>query len=204
MAKKENKKQNKKEIILNDRFEDFIDKSQNSNNNQDENLIIYNDLKDQLKLNLKDDIDNKIQRMKILYKIKQKELYKYDGFKSFEQFIKSFIIAKTQAYTYLKVYEKVLEGVVSIDKIKEVGFNSIYHAIQKQGGVSEINQENVNKNNKENTLIKILIKDNELYDFCKKDTKRVYFILKEIFKNKKDILSEIIIKYDNSKKKRNK
>lgn len=41
-------------------------------NNRDENLIIYNDLKDQLKLNLKDDIDNKIQRMKILYKIKQK------------------------------------------------------------------------------------------------------------------------------------
>ncbi len=183
MAKKQNKKQNKKEIILNDRFEDFIDKSQNSNN-QDENLIIYNDLKDQLKLNLKDDIDNKIQRMKILYKIKQKELYKYDGFKSFEQFIKSFIIAKTQAYTYLKVYEKVLEGVISIDKIKEVGFNSIYYAIQKQG-ISEINQENINKNNKENTPIRILIKDNELYDFCKKDTKRVYFILKEIFKNKK-------------------
>lgn len=203
MVKKENKKENKKEIILNDRFEDFIDKSQNSNNNQDENLIIYNDLKDQLKLNLKDDIDNKIQRMKILYKIKQKELYKYDGFKSFEQFIKSFIIAKTQAYTYLKVYEKVLEGVISIDKIKEVGFNSIYHSIQKQE-VSEINQENINKNNKENTPIRILIKDNELYDFCKKDTKRVYFILKEIFKNKKDILSEIIIKYDNSKKKRNK
>lgn len=203
MAKKENKKQNKKEIILNDRFEDFIDKSQNSNNDQDENLIIYNDLKDQLKLNLKDDIDNKIQRMKILYKIKQKELYRYDGFKSFEQFIKSFIIAKTQAYTYLKVYEKVLEGVISINKIKEVGFNSIYYAIQKQG-VSEINQENINKNNKENTPIRILIKDNELYDFCKKDTKRVYFILKEIFKNKKDILSEIIIKYENSKKKRNK
>ncbi|WP_151074398.1 chromosome replication/partitioning protein [Borreliella turdi] len=203
MAKKENKKQNKKEIILNDRLEEFIDKGQNLNNNQDENLIIYNDLKDQLKLNLKDDIDNKIQRMKILYKIKQKELYKYDGFKSFEQFIKSFIIAKTQAYTYLKVYEKVLEGIISIDKIKEVGFNSIYHTIQKQG-VSEINQENINKNNKENTPIRILIKDNELYNFCKKDTRRVYFILKEIFKNKKDILSEIIIKYDNSKKKSNK
>ncbi len=76
MIGKESKKKNKKEIILNDRFEDFIDKSQNLNNNQDENLIIYNDLKDQLKLNLKDDIDNKIQRMKILYEIKQKKLYK--------------------------------------------------------------------------------------------------------------------------------
>ncbi|WP_418885160.1 chromosome replication/partitioning protein [Borreliella carolinensis] len=203
MVKKESKKKNKKEMILNDRFEDFIDKSQNLSNNQDENLIIYNDLKDQLKLNLKDDIDNKIQRMKILYEIKQKKLYKYDGFKSFEQFIKSFIIAKTQAYTYLKVYEKVLEGIISIDKIKEVGFNSIYYAIQKQG-LLEINQEDINKSNKENIPIRILIKDNELYDFCKKDTKRVYFILKEIFKNKKDLLSEIIIKYDNSKKKRNK
>ncbi|MGF7102138.1 chromosome replication/partitioning protein [Borreliella kurtenbachii] len=203
MVKKESKKKNKKEIILNDRFEDFIDKSQNLSDNQDKNLIIYNDLKDQLRLNLKDDIDNKIQRMKILYEIKQKELYKYDGFKSFEQFIKSFIIAKTQAYTYLKVYEKVLEGVISIDKIKEAGFNSIYRAIQKQR-LSEINQEDINKNNKENIPIRILIKDNELYDFCKKDTKRVYFILKEIFKNKKDILSEIIIKYDNSKNKRNK
>ncbi|APS99307.1 chromosome partitioning protein (plasmid) [Borreliella mayonii] len=197
------KKENKKEMILNDRFEDFIDKSQDLNNNQDENLIIYKDLKDQLKLNLKDDIDNKIQRMKILYEIKQKELYKYDGFKSFEQFIKSFIIAKTQAYTYLKVYEKVLEGIISIDKIKEVGFNGVYHAIQKQE-LSTINQENMNKNNKKNAPIRILIKDNELYDFCKKDIKRVYFILEEIFKNKKDILSEIIIKYANSKKKRNK
>ncbi|MCD2332634.1 chromosome replication/partitioning protein [Borreliella americana] len=196
-------KKNKKQMILNDRFEDFIDKSQNLSNNQDENLMIYNGLKDQLRLNLKDDIDNKIQRMKILYEIKQKELYKYDGFKSFEQFIKSFIIAKTQAYTYLKVYEKVLEGIVSIDKIKEVGFNSVYNAIQKQG-LSEINQEDVNKNNKKNVPIRILIKDYELYDFCKKDIKRVYFILEEIFKNKKDILSEIITKYDNSKKKKNK
>ncbi|MCD2382035.1 chromosome replication/partitioning protein [Borreliella americana] len=196
-------KKNKKQMILNDRFEDFIDKSQNLSNNQDENLIIYNGLKDQLRLNLKDDIDNKIQRMKILYEIKQKELYKYDGFKSFEQFIKSFIIAKTQAYTYLKVYEKVLEGIVSIDKIKEVGFNSVYNAIQKQG-LSEINQEGVNKNNKKNIPIRILIKDDELYDFCKKDIKRVYFILEEIFKNKKDILSGIITKYDNSKKKKKK
>ncbi|WP_418457404.1 chromosome replication/partitioning protein [Borreliella andersonii] len=103
----------------------------------------------------------------------------------------------------MKVYEKVLEGIISIGKIKEVGFNGIYHAIQKQG-LSEINQENMNKTNKENTPIKILIKNNELYDFCKKDIKRIYFILEEIFKNKKDILSEIMIKYDNYKKKRNK
>ncbi|WP_234909490.1 plasmid partition family protein [Borreliella turdi] len=70
--------------------------------------------------------------------------------------------------------------------------NSIYHTIQKQGA-SEINQENINKSNKENIPIRILIKDNELYNFCKKDTKRVYFILKEIFKKKIDILPTSLI-----------
>ncbi|ACN24391.1 putative plasmid partition protein (plasmid) [Borreliella burgdorferi 64b] len=39
--------------------------------------------------------------MKILYEIKQKNLYKYDGFDSFEQFIKSYVINKSQAYIYI-------------------------------------------------------------------------------------------------------
>ncbi|WP_301611178.1 chromosome replication/partitioning protein [Borreliella kurtenbachii] len=51
-------------------------------------------------------------------KVKEKDLYKYDGFKSFEQFIKSFVVLKTQAYMYLKVYEKVLKSAVSIDNFK--------------------------------------------------------------------------------------
>lgn len=52
------------------------------------------------------DINNKIQRMKILYKIKQKESYKYDDFDHFNDFIKSFEVAKSKAYTYLKIYER--------------------------------------------------------------------------------------------------
>lgn len=44
--------------------------------------------------------------MKILYEIKEKELYKYDGFKRFNDFIKSFEVAKSQAYRYLKIYKK--------------------------------------------------------------------------------------------------
>nr|WP_268825774.1 chromosome replication/partitioning protein [Borreliella turdi] len=69
--------------------------------------------------------------MKILYKIKQKELYKYDGFKSFEQFIKSCIIARSQAYMYLKIYEKVLEGPIYIEKVKEMGLVATYKYVLK-------------------------------------------------------------------------
>lgn len=71
------------------------------------------------------DINNKIQRMKILYEIKQKELYKYDDFAHLNDFIKSFEVAKSKAYTYLKIYEKVLDSKVSIDKINKVGFKRI-------------------------------------------------------------------------------
>ncbi|WP_417903170.1 plasmid partition family protein (plasmid) [Borreliella andersonii] len=43
-----------------------------------------------------------------------------------------FLLFGSQAYTYLEVCEKeVLEGIISIDKIKEMGFNGIYYAIQK-------------------------------------------------------------------------
>ncbi|WP_236736414.1 chromosome replication/partitioning protein [Borreliella japonica] len=54
-----------------------------------------------------------------------RELYKYYGFKSFNGFVKSFIVAKTQAYSYLKLYAKVLEGGLFIDKIKELVLENI-------------------------------------------------------------------------------
>ncbi len=143
--------------------------------------------------------------MKILYEIKQKKLYKYDGFKSFNEFIKPFVIAKTQAYLYLKVYKKVLEGVISIDKIKELGFVAIYQYIQKQESLGiDIKQDNIDQDYNENIPIRILVKDKELYKFCKQDTKRVYFILERLFKDKQDILLDFISQYENSKKNKNK
>ncbi|WP_151073935.1 chromosome replication/partitioning protein [Borreliella turdi] len=195
------KKENKKRATLYKRVEILTDEELSLENNQDEELKNYNELKEQLKLNLKSDINNKIQRMKILYEIKQKELYKYDGFKSFKQFIESYIIAKSQAYMYLKIYEKVLEGVISIEKVKEIGFVATYKNILKNS-LSEIYKKNMIKESTEedignqNRSIRILMKDKEVYDFCKKDIKRIYFILKKLIKDKKNILSDIISEYE--------
>ncbi|WP_338024405.1 chromosome replication/partitioning protein [Borreliella mayonii] len=113
---------------------------------QDKDLINYNNLKEKLKYNLKDDIDNKIERMKILYEIKRKELCKYDNFSSFEQFIyKTFCNCKTQEYLYLRVYEKVLEGAISIDKIKEIGFRRIQRKLKENlSTVKKVNLPEVN------------------------------------------------------------
>ncbi|WP_328700151.1 chromosome replication/partitioning protein [Borreliella bavariensis] len=51
----------------------------------------------------------KIKIMEILYNIKNKKLYLIDGHVSFKSFIEEFLIARTQAYLYLKIYEQVLK-----------------------------------------------------------------------------------------------
>lgn len=199
------KKENKKQVTLYKRVEIPTEKELNLDNNQDEELINYNKLKEQLKLNLKSDINNKIQRMRILYEIKQKELYKYDGFKSFKQFIRSYVIARSQAYMYLKIYEKVLEGTISIEKVKEIGFVATYKNILKNNSLYVYKEKMIKENaeeddNSQNIPIRILMKDKEVYDFCKKDTKRIYFILERLIKDKKNILSDLIIDYENHRK----
>ncbi len=66
------KKDNKKQVTLYKRVEISTGKELSLGNNQDKELRNYNELKEQLKLNLKSDINNKIQEMKILHEIKQK------------------------------------------------------------------------------------------------------------------------------------
>ncbi|XOU12864.1 chromosome replication/partitioning protein (plasmid) [Borreliella americana] len=189
-----------KDALFSNRFGDCNEET-NLNDDQDKELANYNNLKEQLKYNLKDDINNKIQRMKILYEIKQKELYKYDGFARFNDFIKSFEVAKSQAYRYLKIYQKVLEGKVSIDKIKEVGFKAILRDIKAKDFLNEDNHSESEGAN-ESIPIRILVKDKELYNFCKQDTKRLYFIIEKIYKEKRDVLSELIIEYEKIKNKK--
>ncbi|WP_418905321.1 chromosome replication/partitioning protein (plasmid) [Borreliella turdi] len=191
-------KENYKKELFSNRFGNHKEEI-NLNENQDKELANYNNLKEQLKYNLKDDINNKIQRMKILYEIKQKELYKYDGFVRFSDFIKSFEVAKSQAYRYLKIYQKVLEGKVSISKIKEVGFKAILRDIEDKNFLNEDNDSEFKDVNK-SVPIRILVKDKELFNFCKQDTKRLYFIIEKIYKDKKDILSELIIEYEKIRK----
>lgn len=72
--------------------------------------------------------------------------------------------------------------------------------------MSEIYKENMIEENIEegfgtqNKSIRILIKDKKVYDFCKKYIKRIYFILEKLIKDKKNILSDLIIEYENYKK----
>ncbi|MCD2401604.1 chromosome replication/partitioning protein [Borreliella bissettiae] len=190
------KKYNKKELFLNSRTFSHISKELTDMDSvQDKDLINYNNLKEKLKFNLKDDIDNKIERMKILYEIKKKELYKYDNFSNFEQFIKHFVIAKTQAYFYLKV----LEGAISVDKIKEIGFRGIQRQLKEN--LLNVKKENLPEVNNKRMSIRFWMKNKEFYTFCKEDAKRACFIFERLFFTKKEVLSDLINEYENYKRK---
>ncbi|WP_210379191.1 chromosome replication/partitioning protein, partial [Borreliella garinii] len=80
-------------IILNDREEGLMGISEEEE---------YENYKHALKKSMVNDIENKIKIMEILYKIKSKKLYRIDGHVSFKSFIEEFLIARTQAYLYLK------------------------------------------------------------------------------------------------------
>ncbi len=67
-------------------------------------------LKERLIINFQKEIHNKIETMKILKEIKDKEYYKLDGYQNFEMFTRNYKIAKSQTYKYLRIANAIEEG----------------------------------------------------------------------------------------------
>ncbi|UPA12556.1 chromosome replication/partitioning protein [Borrelia venezuelensis] len=167
-------------IVLNDREEGLMPISKEEE---------YENYKHALKKSMVNDIENKIQIMEILYNIKNKKLYLIDGYENFNSFIKGFLIAKTQAYLYLKVYEQVLQGKLSIKEIKDKGMIEVYRNIK----LKEISD----KKSKQNTIkpLRFQLKNQESYDFYKKNAKFTGFVLDNLFSNDKKYLDKLFKEY---------
>ncbi|PRR29441.1 chromosome replication/partitioning protein, partial [Borreliella burgdorferi] len=61
-------------------------------------ISYYKTLKEKLNDNFKKEIFHRVENIKILKEIKDNQYYKFDGYKTFLDFIKDFDVAKTQAY----------------------------------------------------------------------------------------------------------
>ncbi|MCD2371999.1 chromosome replication/partitioning protein [Borreliella burgdorferi] len=170
-----------KKILLNNRIEDV----QEFENEE----LEYKSYKDQLRRITVDDVENKIKTMKILYKIREKKLYLIDGYKKFEDFLSEFIISRSQAFLYLKIYRKVLEGSISINDIKEKGLKGVYRNI--------LNAEIKEDKSKQNPIkpLRFQLKKQESYNFYKKNAKFTSFMMDEIFENQKDLINKLLKKY---------
>lgn len=116
---------------MNIKIKDRINTSKNQNkieiNFDEEKMERFLFLKEKLILNFQKEIHNKIETMKILKEIKDKEYYKLDGYQSFEMFTRNYKIAKNQAYEYLRIANAIEEGLIQENDIIEKGIqNSLF------------------------------------------------------------------------------
>ncbi|QFP42593.1 chromosome replication/partitioning protein (plasmid) [Borrelia miyamotoi] len=190
-------KRDNDEIIINTR---------NLNNEKNSILLVNNKikvdadqerfelLKSKLKDNIKDDIYNKIEAMHILKEIKEKEYYKLDGYKSFSQFIKNYKLAKSQAYSYLRIANAIQDGILKEEYLIENGFR------QSLSFLMEKESRNLKKS-KVNPIkpLRFQLKSQESYDYYKKNAKFTSFLMDELFKDKKDLLEEFMKRFKNLK-----
>ncbi|AHH11622.1 chromosome replication/partitioning protein (plasmid) [Borrelia coriaceae] len=182
--------------------DEIIINARNLNNDKNSILLINNNinisddqkrfalLKSKLKDNIKDDIYNKIEAMHILREIKEKEYYKLDGYKSFSQFIKDYKLAKSQAYSYLRIASAIQDGILKEEYLIENGFRqSLSFLMKKESKNLEKSKTNLVK------PLKLQLKSQESYAFYKKNVNFTSFLMDELFKDKKDLLEEFMKKF---------
>ncbi|ACN53113.1 chromosome replication/partitioning protein [Borreliella valaisiana] len=183
-------KKNINEIAINPRN---LNHNKNSILNANNDVQAFNDkerfefLKNKLKDNVKEDIYNKIEAMYILMEIKNKAYYKLDGYKSFEKFIKDYRLARSQAYTYLKIAGAIKEGVLKQEYLVENGFRqSMLFLINHENEVGKLPNQSSKK------FLRLQLKNQESYFFYKKNYKFTEFFLDKVFLDKKDWIEQIM------------
>lgn len=183
-------KKNTNEIAINPRNlnhkkNSILDKNNDIHSFDDKERFEF--LKNKLKDNVKEDIYNKIEAMYILMEIKNKAYYKLDGYKSFEKFIKDYKLARSQAYTYLKIAGAIKEGLLKQEYLVKNGFRqSILFLINSKNAVGK------NPNQSLKKFLRLQLKNQESYFFYKKNHKFTEFFLDKVFLDKKDWINQIM------------
>ncbi|WP_434246485.1 chromosome replication/partitioning protein [Borreliella burgdorferi] len=153
----------------------------------------YNRMIVKLNNNLKSEIYNVVERIKILSKISKDRLYFEGGFKSFREFLRMFKLAKTQAYVYVKLGIAIESGAIEEEYIINNGIQaSITHIKTNENVVT-------GKPNEENLIkpLKLRLKNKEIYDFYKENTKFTEFFLESLFLSEKDLIKKFKKRFTN-------
>ncbi|MBB6208511.1 chromosome replication/partitioning protein [Borreliella lanei] len=152
-------------------------------------------LKERLIINFQKEIHNKIETMKILKEIKDKEYYKLDGYQNFEMFTRNYKIAKSQAYEYLRMANAIEEGLVQEKYIIENGIqNSLFFLKDKEGG-------KVKKSNRNFIRpLRFQLKTENAYIYYKSKARFTSFLLEKLLKDKEELLNEMMKEYKECKK----
>ncbi|WP_301409515.1 chromosome replication/partitioning protein [Borreliella tanukii] len=153
----------------------------------------YLKLKEKLKILIKEESYNKIETARILKEINDNKYYAIDKYKSFSHFIKDYNMAKTTVYRYIKLAIGIDSGKINYELILKKG---VQHAIQilESNGIIDASKSTLNKS------FKLKIEDEKSFNFYKSNTSFVSFLLKDLYYNNQELLTNIKNKYDNFKK----
>ncbi|ASJ27651.1 PF-49-type protein (plasmid) [Borrelia turicatae 91E135] len=152
----------------------------------------YLELKEKLKILIKEESYNKIETARVLKEINESKYYALDGYKSFTAFIKSYKIAKTSIYRYIKLVIGIDSGKIDYDLILSKGVDYAIKVLENNNVISENNVNSLK-------LLRLQLDDEESFYFYKSNTKFASFLLKEIYKNEKDFFNKMHDKYDSLK-----
>ncbi|WP_417903340.1 chromosome replication/partitioning protein [Borreliella andersonii] len=163
-------------------------------NNENQRKEEFDRLITQLKNNIKSEIYNIIDTMKILKKINDKKLYLEGEYKSFRDFLSDFKLAKTQSYEYIKLAAAVEAGILEENFITNNGIRASIRYIKNQAN-------GIIKKSKTKLIkpLRFQLKNQESYDFYKSNFRFASFMMDEIFENQKDFLNKLLKKYKESR-----
>ncbi|WP_024653192.1 chromosome replication/partitioning protein [Borrelia persica] len=178
-----------KYVVLSNRILD-INKDNKLLCSRDEALARYNELMAKMKQNSKKEIYYKVENIRILKEIKDNEYYKLEGHKSFDKFIESYRMAKTQVYAYLRLANAMEKGILAEQYIIEHGINESL-ALIKERKLLKLKRSTQD-------LVKPLrfqLETYESYDFYKKNSKFISFLLEKLFADDKTYLDKLFQEY---------
>ncbi len=127
--------------------------------------------------------------------INDNKYYVIDKYKSFDHFIKDYNLAKTTVYRYMKLAIGIDSGKINYELILKKGMYYAIQILENNGCISS-------PKNILNRSFKIKIKDEKSFDFYKSNTNFTSFLLKELYYNNQELLTNIKNKYDNLKNKK--
>ncbi|AWG43337.1 permease (plasmid) [Candidatus Borreliella tachyglossi] len=155
-----------------------------------EHLTRYEELKQNIKNNLKKQIFFKLENIRNLKEIRDNKYYKYDGYKSFNQFILDYNFSKTQIYAHLKLADAMETGLIEEQDIIQNGINQCLEVIR--------NNKNAIKPSKQNPIkpLRFQLKSEVCYAYFKEHIKLASFLLEKIYCSKKEWLEEIIQEFE--------
>ncbi|WP_330730468.1 chromosome replication/partitioning protein [Borrelia turicatae] len=150
----------------------------------------YNKLKQKLKSNFQQEIYYKMEAIKVLKEIKDNEYYKLDGYRIFEDFVKDYKLARSQAYDYLKIATALENGILEESYVVENGITKTIAFLRTTSNKLKKSKCNLIK------PLRFQLKSQDSYDFYKKNAKFTGFILDILFSSKKDWLRQLQTEFE--------